>query len=391
MDLELQRSLLHRLLDLKRAGTTVMADEVRRQPVDVYTDPAHLAREFAALFRNHPLVVGLSADLRECGEYRAVEVAGVPVLLVRGEDAVVRVFLNSCRHRGSRVAEGTGIAARVFKCPYHAWCYDIAGKLLGQPLAQDAFAGVEDLDLVALPVAEAGGLIMLIPSAEKPPFDGTEHLAGLVAELSGHGLGDFALFAEQHHDVACNWKQPYETFLEAYHVFALHRTTLAKQIMSTPMLADFHGPHGRGVLMGRDTEKLLSGVDTSEWSLRGGSANLVYWLFPNAILSLPMTGHAELWLIYPDPADPGRCHVHLKFYVPGGEDAEARTSFWRRVLDYSSTIVLNEDFEQQADIHRGLASGSHPGLVLGRNEPALIHYHRGLDAALGVSSRSRPG
>jgi phenylpropionate dioxygenase-like ring-hydroxylating dioxygenase large terminal subunit len=380
---ELQRSLLRRLVDLKRDGATAMAAEVRHQPAAAYTDPAHLAREFQALFRGHPLVLGLGADLRECGEYRAIDVAGVPVLLVRGENAEIRAFLNSCRHRGSPVAEGAGMAGRVFKCPYHAWCYDIAGRLLGQPLAQSAFAEVphEELGLVPLPVAEAGGLIMLIPSADAAPFSGTEQLAGLAPELDEQGLQDLTLFAEQHHTVRCNWKQPYETFLEAYHVFALHRTTLAKQILSTPMLADFYGPHGRGLLTGRDTHKALNSIDESQWSLNGSSTNLVYWLFPNAILSLPMSGHAELWLVYPHEGDPGRCRVHLKFYVPGERD-DARASFWQRMLDYSSTIVLNEDFDQQAAIYRGLSSGSHPGLVFGRNEPALIHYHQSIDAAL---------
>ena len=392
MNPDLQRSLLHRLLDHKQAGTSATADAPRHQAVSVYTDPRRLADEISGLFRSSPVVVGLSADLRECGDYRAVDVAGVPVLLVRGEDDIVRAFLNSCRHRGSPLAEGAGNTARVLKCPYHAWCYDTDGRLLGQPLAQDAFASsaTEDLGLVSLPVAETGGLIMVAPSSTANSFDGAEQLAGLADELAGHGFVDFSLFAEQHHTVRCNWKQPYETFLEAYHVFALHRTTLAKQIMSSPMLADFYGPHGRGVLMGRATERALKSRDESDWSLGSSSANLVYWLFPNAILSLPMTGHAQLWLMYPDASDPGSCRVHLKFYVPAGHVDDARSSFWRRVLDYTSTIVLTEDFEQQAAIHRGLTSGSHPGLVFGRNEPALIHYHRSLDAALAQASGTSP-
>lgn len=386
MDLQTQRILLRRLFELREGRTTAMSAAVRHQPAADYTDPRHLARELQVFFREHPLVVGLSADLRECGEYRAIEVAGVPVLLVRGEDGVVLAFLNSCRHRGSRVAEGAGSAARVFKCPYHAWCYDIGGRLLGQPLAQDAFAGESgaDLGLVPLPVAEAGGLIMLAPSADAPEFDGTRHLAGLAPELAGFDFADdFTLFAEQHHTVRANWKQPYETFLEAYHVFALHGTTLAKQIMSTPMLADFFGPHGRGLLMGRDTDKLLQ-LEESQWSIRESRANLVYWLFPNAILGLPMTGHAELWMVYPDPREPGVCHVHLKFYVPSSS-VESRAPFWQRMLDYTSKIVLEEDFKQQAAIHQALSSGSHPGLVFGRNEPALIHYHHGIDAALSAA------
>jgi len=381
MDLETQRSVLRRLLDLHREGATSMAGAVRRQPVGAYVDAERLEREHRILFREHPLVVGLSADLPESGAYRALDLAGVPVLLVRGEDGVARAFLNACRHRGSRVAEGAGVTDRVFKCQYHAWCYDVHGRLLGQPTAQQAFAEVpaEELGLVPLPVAEAGGLLFVTPSAAAPAIDGRSHLAGLAPELANFGFEGFTLFAEQHHEIRSNWKQPYETFLETYHVFGLHRTTLAKQLLSTPMLADFHGPHGRGVIMGRETAKHLE-RDEAEWRLRD-TANLVYWIFPNAVLSLPKSGHAELWLVAPVPGDPGRCHVHFKFYVPSAE-AESRAGFWDKMVSYTSTIVLGEDFSQQVRIHEALASGSHPGLVFGRNEPALIHFHEAIDSAL---------
>ncbi len=388
MDRTTQVTLLRRLFDLHQAGSTTMADHVRHQPIRAYTDPEHLERELRGLFRGRPLVVGMSGDLPACGAYRAQDVAGVPALLVRGEDAVVRGFLNSCRHRGSRVAEGSGTVGRVFKCQYHSWCYDTHGTLVGQPLAQDAFAEVAPgaLGLVPLPVAEVGGLLVLNPSAEAKPIDGASLFAGLGAELTSLALGEYTLLAEQHHVLACNWKQPYETFLESYHVFGLHRDTLSKQLLSKPMLSDFFGPHGRGVLMNRDTLALLD-IDESLWGLRE-SVNLVYWLFPNAVLSLPRSGHAELWLTYPDPRDPSACRVHLKFYVPAA-DAEAREGFWRRMLDYTSKIVLSEDFQQQVRIQQGITSGSHPGLVFGRNEPALIHFHESLDAALDASSERR--
>ena len=382
MDTDAQGRLLERLLDLRERRTTALAESVRRQPATSYTDPARLRDEYRTLFRGHPLVVGLSCDLRRCGEYRAVEVAGVPVVLVRSEDGTVRAFLNSCRHRGSRIVEGSGMAERVFRCPYHAWCYDIEGRLLGQPMARGAFDEIptDELGLVPLPVTEAGGLILLRPRADAGPIDGPAHLGELTAEFAAHGFEDFTLFAERTLELRTNWKQPYETFLESYHVFSLHRDTISKEILSKPMLADFFGPHGRGVLLGRKTEKLIR-ENGDRYTLRN-TGNIVYWLFPNAVLSMPMTGHAELWLTYPDPEIPGRCTVVLRFYVPAPAATEERTPFWERMLDYTTRIVMEEDFPQQERIFQGLASGSHPGPVFGRNEPALIHFHRSIDAAL---------
>jgi phenylpropionate dioxygenase-like ring-hydroxylating dioxygenase large terminal subunit len=382
MDIDVQGRLLERLRDLREQRSTALADTVRRQPASSYTDPARLRAEYRTLFRGHPLVVGLSGDLRHCGEYRALEVAGVPVLLVRGEDGTVRAFLNSCRHRGSPIVQGTGMAERILKCPYHAWCYDVEGRLLGQPMARGAFDEVpsEELGLVPLPVAETGGLILLRPRTDAGPIDGPAHLGELTEELAGYGLEDFTLFAERTLELRASWKQPYETFLESYHVFSLHRETISREILSTPMLADFFGPHGRGVLLGRKTERLIR-EDGDRYSLRN-TGNIIYWLFPNVVLSLPMTGHAELWLTYPDPDTPGRCTTTLRFYVPDAMATEERRPFWERMLDYTTRIVAEEDFPQQERIFQGLASGSHPGPVFGRNEPALIHFHRSIDEAL---------
>src|SRR5438132_725268 len=119
MRIETQRELLRQFFELRDAHTTTMAPEPYRQRAAVYTDRDRLAAEMRELFRDRPLVVALSADLPGTGDCVATEVAGVPVLLVRGEDASVRAFLNICRHRGGRVFSGRGRPGRALKCPYH--------------------------------------------------------------------------------------------------------------------------------------------------------------------------------------------------------------------------------------------------------------------------------
>src|SRR3982074_3437057 len=103
MNIETQRDLLRRFFELRDAHTTTLAPAPYRQRASVYTDPERLAQEQAAGFRGPPLVGAPSADLPGTGDCLATEVAGVPLLLVRGEDAEVRAFLNICRHRGGRV------------------------------------------------------------------------------------------------------------------------------------------------------------------------------------------------------------------------------------------------------------------------------------------------
>lgn len=328
----------------------------------------------------------MSCDLPHAGDYFTCDLAGVPVLVVRSENGGVRAFVNACRHRGSRVASGRGTAKRVFNCPYHAWTYDIDGRLLGQPLAQDAFKSVDRdcFGLKALPAAEACGVILVGASQAVSAIDVRSELGGLGDEFAAHEFESLALVGERESVWEMNWKQPYETFLEAYHIFALHRDTLAKEILSTPMLTDTFGPHGRGVLMGRQAPKLLE-RDESEWTFRG-NANLVYWLFPNSVLSLPMTGHAELWQFFPRAA--GRTRVTLRFYAPPPAN-EKQSAFWQRMLDFTMNVVTTEDFAQQEQIFGNLSSGELDEIVFGRNEPALIHYHESLDNALAENRSDR--
>src|SRR5580692_6829895 len=158
---ELQREILRRFFLMREQHTTMLASEPYRQRASVYTDPERLQAEQRVLFRGQPLLVALSGDLPSTGDYLATEVAGVPLLLVRGEDAEVRGFLNICRHRGGRVASGRGRPGRAFKCPYHSWAYDLNGELLGQPLARDAFDSLDrrEFGLLPVPVSERFGLI----------------------------------------------------------------------------------------------------------------------------------------------------------------------------------------------------------------------------------------
>jgi hypothetical protein len=111
---------------------------------------------------------------------------------------------------------------------------------------------------------------------------------------------------------------------------------------------------------------------------------VVYLLFPSAIINLPMSGHAELWEVYPESESPHRTRVSVKFYVPR-ERAEEERDFWEANVRFTHRVVFEEDFGQQQDIHRSLRSGLVNGLVYGRNEPALIHHHEQIELALAAA------
>jgi phenylpropionate dioxygenase-like ring-hydroxylating dioxygenase large terminal subunit len=148
------------LLDHIEHGTTDMVDDMLELPMEVYTSEAHFQRELETLFFGEPLVLCLSGAMPTPGSYTTTEILGVPLLLTRDADGRVHSFANVCRHRGVRVADGHG-QARRFTCPFHAWVYDLEGKLAGVPVAA-GFEGMcrEDKGLVELPVAERYGLVV---------------------------------------------------------------------------------------------------------------------------------------------------------------------------------------------------------------------------------------
>lgn len=387
MRLATQQAILRRFFELRAAHTTTLAPAVYHQNAAVYTAADRHRAEVQALLRRRPLVAALSAELHDTGDCLARELAGVPVLLTRGEDAEVRAFLNICRHRGGRVFSGRGRPGRALKCPYHSWAYDLHGELLGQPLAREAFAELErcEYGLVPLPVAERFGLILvdLDPQSTRP-VDVEAELAGLGPELADYGFADWHFLDERDGVFDANWKLIHDTFLETYHVFSLHRDTLAPDMLSTPFVGEAFGPHTRGVVMRKEVTALLERPE-SEWELRP-YASVVYILFPTVVINLPMSGHAELWDMHPEPDDPHRTRVSVRFYAPQAPTSEEEQAFWDANIRFTTKVVFEEDFGQQQDIHRSLRTGLLPEVVYGRNEPALIHYHQQVELALSASA-----
>jgi phenylpropionate dioxygenase-like ring-hydroxylating dioxygenase large terminal subunit len=115
------------------AGTTARTAEVRWNRGEVYTSGERLKLEKERLFDTYPLVAGLSGDVPEPGSFIAQDAAGTPFILTRGHDGKVRAFLNACRHRGTRLIDQERGRVLRFSCPFHAWTYDLNGKLIGLP------------------------------------------------------------------------------------------------------------------------------------------------------------------------------------------------------------------------------------------------------------------
>jgi phenylpropionate dioxygenase-like ring-hydroxylating dioxygenase large terminal subunit len=388
-----QINLLKRLLGHVEARTTALADAPWQQDVAVYADPEHLAREQRRLFREHPILMGFTSDWAAPGAFRTDDHAGVPILVARGRDGVLRAFLNVCRHRGAKVAQGCG-EARAFSCPYHAWTYDLAGKVTGIP-DERCFPGArrERPALTTLPLCEKYGLVWVIPS---PAADGATEFdidpwlgglgPGLGPELGSYGFGSWAFHDKRLVPEAMNWKILVDTFHEGYHIGFLHRQSLGSILHGN--VADFEPfGHNHRLTFPRKKVQRLKTEPEASWDLMWNTT-IIFSLFPNTILML-QGDHVELARIFPVEGRVDRAVMELSIYVPKAPATQEERTHWDKNMQLVLDVVTGEDFPAGRSIQIGLTSGAQTHTVFGRNEPAMIHYHRSMQAALALPDEMR--
>ena len=120
------------ILELIDGGQPYYGEESWEGDIGRFIDKDRFELEKQKMFLERPQLIALSADIPNPGDYYATDIAGRPILLVRGKDGKVEAFLNACRHRGVKLAEGCGHAAG-FTCPYHGWTFGTDGALLSVP------------------------------------------------------------------------------------------------------------------------------------------------------------------------------------------------------------------------------------------------------------------
>jgi Rieske 2Fe-2S family protein len=180
--------------------------------------------ECERLFHGGWFCVGREEDVGT-GAFAVAEVAGESVLLVRDEQGALRGFLNVCRHRGSRLCEGSGPAGKALRCPYHAWSYSLDGRLLATPnVALDESLPRERLGLwhVALDCWE--GFVWVSLADDPAPLD--EHLHRWASDdpfqWGRYDVGGLRVGARREYEVAANWKILVENYNECLHCPTVH-------------------------------------------------------------------------------------------------------------------------------------------------------------------------
>lgn len=191
-------------------------------PAVWYRDPEWWPLERANVFATSWQFVTHESALPGPRSWRADDLAGYPIILVRDDAGVIRGFHNVCRHRaGPLVRERSGICDGALTCQYHGWRYALDGRLRA---ARDFGAAddfdVRDFSLFPIRIESWRGLVFAAIDAASAPL--TDLLAPLDARLGGANWSNLRIAAERTHTLACNWKTYVENYLEGYHVPIMH-------------------------------------------------------------------------------------------------------------------------------------------------------------------------
>ncbi len=366
--------LARRLLDLHLAGSTEQAPEPMVQSLDAYTNPQRWRHEVDRIFKGLPLPMALSIELPLPGDYRAMTVLDVPVLIVRGDDGVARAMVNVCRHRGAALAEDghghKGIGR--FSCPYHAWTYNDRGDLVSM-FGASTFGDVDKatLGLKRLPCAERSGFVWVGLTADKN-FDIDEWLGDFRAHLESLQLGDWYLYGQREFE-GPGWKVVWDGYLEGYHQQAVHPQTVGKNTIANLATWDTYGPHQRFVF-GRKSLPKLADIPESKWN-PDEHIRLIHSGFPNLSISGILGGFCLVTQVYPLLCMDRTITIQSVLTSEKPEtDAERQAA--EEFSEMAFTAVRDEDYGMGFKIQAGLNSQGNDEFVFGRNEPTLQHYHR---------------
>ena len=202
---------------------------VQMLPAAAYTSTDVLAWERRHLYAGGWSCLGRVGDLFPEGgslTQRAVRVGDVSCLVVQDRRAM-RMFANTCRHRGHELLPEDGTSTRRnVTCPYHAWTYDLSGRLKGAPgFGEVASFDPADHGLVELPLEVWNGWVFghAVSAAGSPGVPSFErHLGDLDGLLAPYGIGELAVADRHTYEVAANWKVIAENYHECYHCPMIH-------------------------------------------------------------------------------------------------------------------------------------------------------------------------
>ncbi len=339
-------------------------------PAAFYTDQRIHELERSAVFGSGWQFVARAEQVSEPGRFVTADVAGEPVVVVRGSDGTLRAFFNVCRHHAAAVMTEAEGRCSVMQCPYHAWTYGLDGALKGMP----EWEGVEGFDkrefgLVPVRVEAWESFVFVNLSGVGATL--AAFLGDMVERVRPLDLGKLKFFERRSYDLNCNWKVYVDNYLDGgYHVPHLHKS------LNTVLDYSEYKIETRGNYC-LQSSPMAAGSDTETASVRKGEMAYYYWVYPNFMLNW-YEGVMDTNLVLPMGVD--RCRVIFDFFFADiGDDALDHNEMSMAVGER----IQEEDIGVCESVQRGLRSRAYDtGRLSVRREAGEQQFHRLLHADL---------
>ena len=359
-------------------------------PAPWYTDQSLYNLELQTVFANSWQLAGRVDQVREPGQYVTSDIAGEPIVVVRGTDGMLRGFFNACRHHAAAVMTEPEGKVNQLRCPYHGWTYSLAGELKGTP----DFSGVCNFDRAAnglLPVEtdvwENWVFVRVNLSDASGPSSTNEHSVNDLESFLGEDLTNqirplelekLYWMERRHYQFDCNWKVFVDNYLDGgYHVPYLH-----KGLDSVLDYSNYTIENGQRFCL-QSSPIVSDGAEPETGAVRKGTRALYYWIYPNFMINW-YDGVMDTNLVIPLSVD--KTQVIFDFYFPDvSESARERN---RASIEVGQRIQ-DEDVSICRSVQRGLNSRAYnAGRLSVRREAGEHLFHRLLHADLKAGLRS---
>jgi phenylpropionate dioxygenase-like ring-hydroxylating dioxygenase large terminal subunit len=375
--------------EARRTAPPVGFPDLPDLPGGRYTDPRFYALEQQHIWRKSWLLAGHIDETPEPGAFRLWETAGQPVVIVHGDDGVVRAFYNTCSHRGAPVVTDASGRRPRLTCRYHGWSYALDGRLVAIRDPEDYRA----LDfacrgLRAIRCERFGSLVFVNFDDAAPTL--SEWLGPIADEWREFRFDRCRLAARHVFDLDCNWKIAMEANTEVYHVRSIHPKTVS------PILDDRRNvntlyPQGHGRMVAPIPGGMLQmsaarlGDGAPEIESVGEIARTCtqsYGIFPNWVSPLSARALPPL-LFWPNGID--KCRLETWTFAPDWGNGP-KPDMWTVNDGERLMPVLIEDTEFGNWIQKSVKSYGFRGVPLSYQEARIYHWHQSADRMIGIDN-----
>ena len=315
------------------------------------------------------------------GAFVSAELAGEPIVVVRGGDHQLRAFYNVCRHHAAAVVAEEQGSATIFRCPYHGWSYGLDGALKGAP-EFEGVCGFERAQNGLLPLRVECWQGFVFVNLDPNAAGLADFLGGLTQRVAPLNIAGLHFFERRTYTLKCNWKVFVDNYLDGgYHVPHLHRG-LNSVLEYTQYKIEVEDRYCL-----QSSPMVASKADAATAATRTGDRARYFWQYPNFMINV-YRGYMDTNLVLPDGVD--RCRVVFDFYF---DDVSAAAAERNRESIAVGERVNDEDVGICEAVQRGLHSQAYgAGRLSVRREAGEHLFHRLLarDLKAGLSRDAPP-